>query len=93
MPRSSRRIHPAALAVTSDGDLLVNVARYDSETDPGRLLRRALRDGGSLFVGVTLSPDESREAKHRLDESAHEGAAHILGRRTHLRRRERSRIK
>jgi hypothetical protein len=63
----SRVIDRAQLAVTSDGDLLLNVARFDMPKRIEEIVRMALRQRGAVFIGVVLSP---AEVKQLLDEAA-----------------------
>jgi hypothetical protein len=63
----SRVIDRAQLAVTSDGDVLVNVARFDMPKKVEEIVKMALRQRGAIFIGVALSPSE---VKRLLDEAA-----------------------
>jgi len=63
----SRVIDRAQLAVTSDGDVLLNMARFDMPKRIEEIVRMALRQRGAIFIGVALSPAEVRRL---LDESA-----------------------
>ena len=63
----SRVIDRAQLAVTSDGDVLLNVARFDVPKKVEEVVRMALRQRGAVFIGVALSPTEVRRL---LDEAA-----------------------
>ena len=56
------RIHPAALAVTLDGTIVLNIAHLYVKQDPVALLERAIAEGGDLFIGVQLTPREMKEA-------------------------------
>jgi hypothetical protein len=82
----STRIHPCGFALTLDGTVLVNVSHIASEQDPETLLRRTLDEGGTIFLGVELSPGETREAIRWIDDRAAEAAGHIIGRRQRRRR-------
>lgn len=77
----SRRVVLAPLALTSDGDVLINVATIASSTDVETIVRAAERERGALFIGVILSPREKEFALARLDNAADETAARIVGRR------------
>lgn len=63
----SRVIDRAALAVTSDGIVLLNVARFDVPKTIDDIVRVALRQRGAVFVGVALS---AAEVRHLLDETS-----------------------
>ena len=63
----SRVIDRAQLAVTSDGAVLLNVARFDMPKKVEEIVRMALRQRGAIFIGVALSP---AEVKRLLDEAA-----------------------
>jgi hypothetical protein len=80
------RIHPCGLALTLDGTLLVNASHFASEQNPEALLRRALDQGGTIFIGMQLSATETREAVRWIDDRAAEAAGHIIGRRQRRRR-------
>jgi hypothetical protein len=82
----SRRIHRAALAVTFDGTLLVNVAHFAGETDPATLLRRAFEQPGRVFIGVVPTPRETRQTLQRIDHASAEAAGLIIGARQRGRR-------
>jgi len=63
----SRVIDWAQLAVTIDGDVLINVARFDVPKKIEEIVKMALRQRGAIFIGVALSPAEVRRL---LDEAA-----------------------
>jgi hypothetical protein len=63
----SRVIDRAQLAVTSDGEVLLNVARFDMPKKVEEIAGMALRQRGAIFIGVVLSPAEVRRL---LDEAA-----------------------
>jgi len=79
-------IHASGLAVALDGTILVNATHFAAEQSPAALLRQALDEGGTIFIGVQLSPSETREALRWLDDRAAEAAGHIVGRRQRRRR-------
>ena len=54
----SRVIDRAVLAVTSDGLVLLNVARFDVPKRIEDIVRMALRQRGAVFIGVALSAVE-----------------------------------
>ena len=54
----SRVIDVAQLAVTTDGDVLLNVARFDVPKTVQDIVRTAFRHRGAVFIGVALSPAE-----------------------------------
>jgi hypothetical protein len=56
----SRRIHRADIALTSDGDVLLNVVALDAPLTLDGLIREAARQRGAVFVGVVLGPQEVR---------------------------------
>ena len=63
----SRVVDRALLAVTSEGEVLLNVARFDVPKKIEDIVRTALRQRGAVFIGVALSPAEVRRL---LDEAA-----------------------
>lgn len=83
----SRRVHLAPLALTSDGDVLLNVATIASATDFETVVRAAESEHRAVFVGVMLSPREAEFAIARLDNAADETAARIVGGRRRGRKR------
>ena len=87
------RIHQAALAFASDGSTLVNVRSFAGETDPAALLRRALADGGTIFIGLRLRAVETREVLARLDDACHEAAGAVLSARERRRKKKAARGK
>jgi hypothetical protein len=77
----SRRINVDALAVTSGGTVVVNIAHFDVARRPELLLALAVRLRGPLFVGVELSEAEVRDAAERLRAGHAEAVAYIVGKR------------
>lgn len=75
------RIHASSLAVAADGTILVNLAHMYGENDGEALLRRALDDGGALFVGVSLRAGEARAVRAWMANAAAEIGGHVVGRR------------
>jgi hypothetical protein len=63
----SRVINRAPLAVTSDGDVLLNIARFDEPKKIEEIVRMAVRQRGAIFIGIALS---RREVKRLLDDAA-----------------------
>jgi hypothetical protein len=76
----------APLAVTSDGALLVNAAHLYGGATAGELLKRALADGATVFVGVVLDDGDRKVAVARMTEAAGETAAWVCGGRQRRRR-------
>ena len=58
LPAVSRRAHRAPFAITSDGEVLLNLAMFDVAKNLDVLLAVARRQPGDVFVGVVLSPSE-----------------------------------
>jgi len=83
----SRRVHDAALAVTLDGTMLVNLAEFGGKKlSPEALLRAALEQPGALFIGVSLTVRETEETLQRIDNAGVEAAAYVIGARQRRRR-------
>jgi hypothetical protein len=61
----SRQIHRADIAVTSSGDILLNVVALDAPLRLEGLISEARRQRGAVFVGVVLGP---REVRRLIDE-------------------------
>lgn len=85
----SRRVSAAPLAVTTSGELLVNVAELGSDVSLDAVLDAARNAGATVFVGIVLSRAEARFALARLDNAADETAARISGERHRQERRSR----
>jgi hypothetical protein len=77
----------APLALTSAGEVLINVAASAGPLDPQKLVERAVAEGGQVFVGVVLAPREVASALRALDDATAEMASWIFGGR-HRRRRQ-----
>lgn len=85
----SRRVSAAPLAVTTSGELLVNVAMIGGDVSLAAVLEAARNAGSTVFVGIVLSRVEARFALARLDNGADETAAKIAGKRHRRERRSR----
>jgi hypothetical protein len=79
-------LNRSPLVVAIDGTVFANVALLDGVEDPTSALHEALRQGGSVFVGVALRDGEVAETTKWLDDAAHEGLAFILGARQRRKR-------
>lgn len=82
----SRCLELAPFAVTSDGAILINVAKLSTATDFASAVRAAQEDNRPAFIGVMLSPEEAEFVMARLDNAAEETAARIAGQRGRRRR-------
>jgi hypothetical protein len=76
-----RGIHPAPIALTSDGELLVNVGYFDDVHDVEDTLRRAKQERSPVFIGVPLQQRELPLVLERVHDACREGAAFVFGRR------------
>jgi hypothetical protein len=72
---ATKKPHAAALALASDGTLLLNVAGETGDDDLDELLERAKASSDSVFVGIPLSAAEARRVAQRLEHSGAEAAA------------------
>lgn len=72
-----RRLHDAALALSSDGSLLLNVTHTDGSLTPEACLERALSSGGRVFIGVELGRDEANRLRTFLHDGLDEAASRI----------------
>ncbi len=86
----SRRIHQAAFAIASNGNLLVNVAHVDRRLTPTQLLRWALGQPGALFVGVQMSPAEATRVLSWCADLHDEAVAFVIGARLRRQKEKRS---
>lgn len=77
----SRRLNLAPFAVTSEGDLVLNLAKLTETTNLDEVLRRAREEHGAVFVGVVLSRAEVEFVLGRLENAGEETAAKIAGKR------------
>lgn len=75
----SRGIDRSPLALTSDGVVLLNVAMFDGPKKLDMLLHIAIREHGSVFVGVPLQPSEVKFALERQYDSTYEAACICAG--------------
>jgi hypothetical protein len=75
------------MAVTSAGQILLNVAASHGPLDPVKLVERALAEGGQVFVGIVLAQEEVASALKAIDDSTAEISSWLLGAR-HRRRRK-----
>jgi hypothetical protein len=83
----SRTIDRAPFALTSEGNLLLNLAMFDVKKLEA-LFELAERERGAVFVGVILGRAERDFLGQRIHDAAHDAAARIVGAR--LRRRKRA---
>ncbi len=77
--RAAVKVSMAPLAITSDGDLLLNVAMTDGPDDPRQLVERALAQGTPIFVGVVATAREVATAKAWMDDASAEVVGAIWG--------------
>lgn len=56
----SRTHDRACLAVTNEGVVLLNLARFDVRKSIQDVMRLAVSQRGAIFIGVALSPVETR---------------------------------
>jgi hypothetical protein len=63
------RFHQARVAITTEGAVVINVARLDSSR-VASLVARALDDKVEVFVGVVVSPQERDELMKRFEDLA-----------------------
>lgn len=73
-------------AVTSSGVVLLNVENFDDVETAEDALRRALREPGSIFIGVAMTPAEVRLALEHTQHVLHEPAGLVIGQRQRRRR-------
>ena len=67
----STKPNRAPLAVTSDGDLLLNVFQFDiTKKTVDRLVAHAKDERGAVFIGVVVSPTEADQIRRELDDTA-----------------------
>lgn len=76
----------APFAITSLGEVLVNVDAFSDMQNPGNLLELVRREGGTVFVGVPISDVELREVARRVDDALAEAAARLVAKRQRRRR-------
>lgn len=75
----SRRAHRAPFAITSDGEVLVNVAMFDVAKKLDVLLAAARRQDGDVFIGVALSPSEVTFALTELHHACRDTSSWVVG--------------
>jgi hypothetical protein len=81
------KVHAAPIAITSSGNLLVNVAMFDDVTTLDEILRQAKKEKSPVFIGVTLQTKEMPLVAARVHDACREAAAFIAGGRRQQRRR------
>jgi hypothetical protein len=89
----SRQVHQAAFAIASDGTLLLNVAHVDRRLSPSQLLQWALEQRGKVFVGLQMSPAETKKVVKWSGDVHTEAVAYILGPRERRARRSKRRVR
>jgi hypothetical protein len=77
----SRTIDRAPLAVTSDGTVLLNVARFDVPRRIEEIVRVAMSQRGVVFIGVALSPAETKRLLKEVALILPNASAPLVGRR------------
>ena len=85
------KVHQDPIAVTSSGDLLVNVGLFDGVTTLEEILRRAKRARAEVFIGVTVEDEEVPLVADRVRDACREAAAFIEGERRRKRRKRKAR--
>jgi hypothetical protein len=84
--RGKAKVHGDPIAVTSSGELLVNVGLFDDATTLDEILRRAKKEPSLVFVGVKVDDEEVPLIADRVHDACREAAAIIDGRRRRDRR-------
>jgi hypothetical protein len=87
----SRTIDRAPFALTSDGAVLLNVAGFDVPKRLEALLRLAREQPGAVFIGLRLTPMETKAVDLNLYDACADAAAHLVGARQHRARGKRRR--
>lgn len=77
----SRRVVVAPLAVTCEGDVLLNLWELLDDRAREHLLREVVRSKGQVFIGVRLTPAELRVALGRVDNAVAEAVGRLVGQR------------
>jgi hypothetical protein len=79
MSRIKAKSHRDPIAVTSSGELLVNVGLFDEASTLDEILRRAKKEQSFVFVGVVIEADEMPLVADRVHDACREAAAFIEG--------------
>jgi hypothetical protein len=79
----SRTIHRAPLAVGSDGTMFHNVLEFGAPRDLERVVARARRIRGAVFVGVVLSRHETARVLGEFDRLAFNLTGKLVASRMH----------
>ena len=90
VPPVSRRAHRAPFAITSDGEVLVNLAMFDTAKELAVLLAAARRHDGEVFIGVVLSPAETAFVLNELHHASRDASSRLVGRRRRTKKKGRS---
>lgn len=91
--RRSPRLLDVPVAFAIDGTVLVSVARLEQSRDLRRVLRRALEEGGAVFVGVAATRREADRVLAGLVDGTTDAASHVVGARRGRRSHTRGRAK
>jgi hypothetical protein len=85
------KIGLAPFAVASDGSVYVNVAHFESDVAVMKIIQRARRLAGMLFIGVAVSRQEKKRLAMALDYAGTDAVAKMVGARLrHARQSRRS---
>lgn len=77
-------------AVTTSGNVLLNIQNFDDVETAEEALRRALRERTPIFIGVTMNAREVRSVMKHLGDICHEPAWFVIGARQRRARSRRS---
>jgi len=78
--RRRGKLLDAPMALTSDGEPLLNIAHLNDAADPVAMVRRLLAEGHTIFVGVTVPRRDRRRLMKDIEDAAAEIVCRIGGR-------------
>ena len=89
----SHKLARAPLAITSDGEMLLNVFQFDitHKKTIDRLVAHAKDERGAVFIGVVVSATEAEQIRRELDDTSLQATFGVVAARQARARRRSSR--
>ena len=90
----SQKLNRAPLAITFDGEVVLNVFQFDvTKKTIDRLVAHAKKERGAVFIGVVVSSTEAAKMRRELDDTALQASFGVVAERQARARRKASRGK
>jgi orotidine-5'-phosphate decarboxylase len=89
----SHKLSRAPLAITSEGEMLLNVFQFDiTGKTIDRLVAQAKDERGAVFIGIVVSPTEAEQVRRDLDDTSLQASFVVVAaRQSRARRRSKRR--